>query len=144
MMAGLSVTVFVLVYLGMALGRVPGLALDRTGVALLGLIVLLASEDLTFGLAVPRIRSWLRPADLRFPVPKPRFLASIGTGQIRFRRQRASRGICGSPVPPKRFWRVFRRCSRTIASASIRFDFFHVSSKVSLIEEWIGRPVSMA
>jgi Na+/H+ antiporter NhaD/arsenite permease-like protein len=42
----LSVVVFVLVYLGMALGRVPGLALDRTGVALLGLIVLLASGDL--------------------------------------------------------------------------------------------------
>src|SRR4029453_5145055 len=31
----------------MALGRVPGLAVDRTGVALLGLIVLLASGDLT-------------------------------------------------------------------------------------------------
>jgi Na+/H+ antiporter NhaD/arsenite permease-like protein len=43
----LSVTVFILVYLGMALGRVPGLAIDRTGVALLGLIVLLASGDLS-------------------------------------------------------------------------------------------------
>lgn len=46
-MTTLSVTVFVLVYLGMALGRVPGLAVDRTGVALLGLIVLLASGDLS-------------------------------------------------------------------------------------------------
>ncbi|MBL8893479.1 MAG: anion transporter [Rhizobiales bacterium] len=46
-MTTLSVAVFVLVYLGMALGRVPGLAIDRTGVALLGLIVLLASGDLT-------------------------------------------------------------------------------------------------
>ena len=46
-MTTLSVVVFVLVYLGMALGRVPGLALDRTGVALLGLIVLLASGDLS-------------------------------------------------------------------------------------------------
>ncbi|MBL8576698.1 MAG: anion transporter [Mesorhizobium sp.] len=46
-MTTLSVTVFVLVYLGMALGRVPGLAIDRTGVALLGLIVLLATEDLS-------------------------------------------------------------------------------------------------
>ncbi len=46
-MTTLSVTVFVLVYLGMALGRVPGFAIDRTGVALLGLIVLLASGDLT-------------------------------------------------------------------------------------------------
>jgi Na+/H+ antiporter NhaD/arsenite permease-like protein len=43
----LSVVVFVLVYLGMALGRVPGLAVDRTGVALLGLIALLASGDLS-------------------------------------------------------------------------------------------------
>ena len=46
-MTTLAVTVFILVYLGMALGRVPGLAVDRTGVALLGLIVLLASGDLT-------------------------------------------------------------------------------------------------
>jgi len=42
----LSVVVFACVYLGMALGRVPGLAIDRTGAALLGLIVLLASGDL--------------------------------------------------------------------------------------------------
>ncbi|MBX3580389.1 MAG: anion transporter [Rhizobiaceae bacterium] len=46
-MTTLSVVVFLLVYLGMALGRVPGLAIDRTGVALLGLIVLLATEDLS-------------------------------------------------------------------------------------------------
>ena len=46
-MTTLAVTVFVLTYVGMALGRVPGLAIDRTGVALLGLIVLLASGDLT-------------------------------------------------------------------------------------------------
>ncbi len=36
----LTVAVFVLVYLGMALGRWPGLALDRTGVAVIGAIVL--------------------------------------------------------------------------------------------------------
>lgn len=35
--------VFGFVYLGMILGRIPGLALDRTGVALLGAIVLLAA-----------------------------------------------------------------------------------------------------
>ncbi|PSJ54351.1 anion transporter [Mesorhizobium soli] len=46
-MTTLSVTVFVLAYVGMALGRVPGLAIDRTGVALLGLIVLLAFGDLS-------------------------------------------------------------------------------------------------
>jgi Na+/H+ antiporter NhaD/arsenite permease-like protein len=43
----LTVAVFALVYLGMALGSVPGLAIDRTGVALLGLIVLLASGDIS-------------------------------------------------------------------------------------------------
>lgn len=45
--ASLPVLVFAMVYIGMALGRLPGLALDRTGVALLGLIALLASGALT-------------------------------------------------------------------------------------------------
>jgi Na+/H+ antiporter NhaD/arsenite permease-like protein len=39
--------IFVLVYLGMILGRLPGLALDRTGIALLGALLLLASGRLT-------------------------------------------------------------------------------------------------
>jgi len=39
--------VFVIVYLGMIFGRIPGLALDRTGVALLGAIVLLAFARVT-------------------------------------------------------------------------------------------------
>ncbi|MQA66795.1 MAG: anion transporter [Alphaproteobacteria bacterium] len=39
---GLVVTVFVLVYAAMALGRWPGLALDRTGAAVIGAIVLVA------------------------------------------------------------------------------------------------------
>lgn len=39
----LIVAVFVLTYIGMAIGRVPGLRLDRTGIALLGLVVLLAA-----------------------------------------------------------------------------------------------------
>lgn len=40
-MEPLILTVFALTYLGMALGRVPGLRLDRTGIALLGLVALL-------------------------------------------------------------------------------------------------------
>ena len=36
--------VFAFVYLGMMLGEIPGLALDRTGVALLGALALVASE----------------------------------------------------------------------------------------------------
>jgi Na+/H+ antiporter NhaD/arsenite permease-like protein len=41
------VTVFLLVYLGMILGEIPGLALDRTGIALLGAIALVASGRMT-------------------------------------------------------------------------------------------------
>ncbi len=41
------VAVFLLVYLGMALGKVPGLALDRTGIALLGMIVLVGTNTMT-------------------------------------------------------------------------------------------------
>ena len=37
------VDVFIVVYLAMAIGRLPGLALDRTGAALFGAIVLVAS-----------------------------------------------------------------------------------------------------
>lgn len=46
-MTSLALIVFILVYIGMALGRVPWLKVERTGVALLGLIVLMASGDLS-------------------------------------------------------------------------------------------------
>jgi Na+/H+ antiporter NhaD/arsenite permease-like protein len=38
---------FVIVYLGMILGEIPGLAIDRTGIALVGAIVLVATGRLT-------------------------------------------------------------------------------------------------
>jgi di/tricarboxylate transporter len=41
------VVVFVLVYVGMILGEFPGLALDRSGIALLGAIAIVASGRLT-------------------------------------------------------------------------------------------------
>ena len=48
-MTGTVVAVFVATYLGMAVGRVPGLKLDRTGIALLALTVLLAVGALDLG-----------------------------------------------------------------------------------------------
>jgi Na+/H+ antiporter NhaD/arsenite permease-like protein len=42
-MALLVLIIFGLVYLGMILGEIPGLALDRTGIALLGAILLIAT-----------------------------------------------------------------------------------------------------
>jgi Na+/H+ antiporter NhaD/arsenite permease-like protein len=51
-MDALVLSVFVIVYTGMILGEIPGLALDRSGIALLGAIVILASGRLTIEEAV--------------------------------------------------------------------------------------------
>jgi len=48
----LVLTVFIVVYAGMILGEIPGFALDRSGIALLGAIVILASGRLTLEEAV--------------------------------------------------------------------------------------------
>jgi Na+/H+ antiporter NhaD/arsenite permease-like protein len=45
--AAIIISVFVLTYLGMAAGRLPWLQVDRTGIALLGVIALLATETVT-------------------------------------------------------------------------------------------------
>lgn len=42
-MSLLTLVVFGLVYLGMAVGRIPGLLVDRTGIAVLGAIILMAA-----------------------------------------------------------------------------------------------------
>jgi Na+/H+ antiporter NhaD/arsenite permease-like protein len=47
MQAVIIVVVFLLTYLGMAAGRLPWLRVDRTGIALLGVILLLGSEAVT-------------------------------------------------------------------------------------------------
>lgn len=47
----IALTVFATVYVGMILGRLPRLALDRTGIALLGAIALLASGETTLAQA---------------------------------------------------------------------------------------------
>ncbi len=46
-MIDLIVAVFIATYLGMAFGRWPGLAIDRTGIALIGAILLIAAGALT-------------------------------------------------------------------------------------------------
>jgi Na+/H+ antiporter NhaD/arsenite permease-like protein len=46
-MSTVVVVVFAFVYLGMVLGEIPGLALDRTGIALLGALALVATEQVT-------------------------------------------------------------------------------------------------
>ncbi|TFG36797.1 MAG: anion transporter, partial [Desulfobacterales bacterium] len=38
-----TVIIFIVTYMGVALGRIPGLTLDRTGIALLGAIGMIIS-----------------------------------------------------------------------------------------------------
>ncbi|MFA6283389.1 MAG: anion transporter [Desulfurivibrionaceae bacterium] len=42
-MPDLALSIFIITYLGVAIGRIPGLMLDRTGIALLGAIAMIAS-----------------------------------------------------------------------------------------------------
>jgi len=48
-MDSIALTIAVITYAGVALGGVPGLALDRTGIALLGAIGMVASGGLSTG-----------------------------------------------------------------------------------------------
>jgi len=50
-----AIIIFILTYAGVALGAVPGLALDRTGIALLGAIIMVVSGVLTTHQAVSAI-----------------------------------------------------------------------------------------
>lgn len=45
--ATLTLSIFVLTYIGMAMGRVPGLRLDRSGIALIAAVVLVALDAIT-------------------------------------------------------------------------------------------------
>src|SRR5207244_2373970 len=49
---GLTLACFTLTYVGLALGRIPGLRIDRTGIALVGAALMLASRVLTLDDAV--------------------------------------------------------------------------------------------
>src|SRR6266700_1197923 len=51
----LTMAWFTLTYAGLALGKLPGLRVDRTGIALVGAALVLATGGLTFGDAVAAI-----------------------------------------------------------------------------------------
>jgi Na+/H+ antiporter NhaD/arsenite permease-like protein len=54
-MPDLAVPIFIITYLGVALGRIPGLMLDRTGIALLGAIAMIASGTVPLNEAMAAI-----------------------------------------------------------------------------------------
>lgn len=50
-----TVSLFIATYLGVALGRIPGLMLDRTGIALLGAIAMIVAGTMSFPQAVQAV-----------------------------------------------------------------------------------------
>lgn len=54
-MPSLPTTIFILTYAGVALGRIPGLTLDRTGIALLGAIAMVVSGTVPLSAAMAAI-----------------------------------------------------------------------------------------
>lgn len=54
-MPDLAVIIFITTYLGVAIGRIPGLMLDRTGIALLGAIAMIVSGAVPLGEAMGAI-----------------------------------------------------------------------------------------
>lgn len=93
-MNSLVLGVFVLVYIGMALGRLPWLALDRAGVAMLGAIALLAGGALT-----------TREAWLAIDVPTMAMLFGLMVVSAQLRLggfyTRVTRSIASADLPPQ-------------------------------------------
>jgi Na+/H+ antiporter NhaD/arsenite permease-like protein len=91
---GTVLPVFLFVYLGMVLGRIPGLALDRTGVALLGALALLATGKIT-----------LPEAWLAVDVPTIALLFGLMVVSAQFRLggfyTRLTRRLAGAEVSPE-------------------------------------------
>ena len=93
-MNSLVLGVFVLVYVGMALGRLPWLALDRTGVAMLGAIALLAGGALTTQ------EAWL---SIDVPTMAMLFGLMVVSAQLRLGGfyTRVTRSIASADLPPQ-------------------------------------------
>ncbi|EGJ48723.1 SLC13 family permease [Desulfocurvibacter africanus] len=93
-MHSLVLAVFVVVYLGMALGRLPWLALDRTGVAVLGAIALMAGGALTAR------EAWL---SVDVPTMAMLFGLMVVSAQLRLGGfyTRVTRAIAAADLPPQ-------------------------------------------
>jgi Na+/H+ antiporter NhaD/arsenite permease-like protein len=89
----LVLAVFAVVYLGMLLGEIPGLALDRTGVALLGALALVATERVT------PAQAW---AAVDVPTLALLFGLMVVSAQLRLGGfyTWATRGLVSAPVGP--------------------------------------------
>ena len=85
--------IFGLVYLGMILGEIPGLALDRSGIALLGAIALVATAKIAPDAA------W---AAIDVPTMALLFGLMVVSAQLRLGGfyTRITRALAGVPVPP--------------------------------------------
>jgi Na+/H+ antiporter NhaD/arsenite permease-like protein len=85
--------IFAVTYIGVALGRIPGLMLDRNGIALLGAIAMIVSGTVLLGQAV---------ASIDFPTILLLYALMIVSAQLRLggfytRTAQAMAALCGRP-----------------------------------------------
>jgi di/tricarboxylate transporter len=88
----LVLAVFVLVYFGMILGELPGLAVDRTGIAVLGAIALLVAGRLGTAKLAEAV-----------DVPTLALLLGLMILSAQFRLSGSSPATCRSPCFPLRW-----------------------------------------
>lgn len=117
-MSNTVLVVFLLVYLGMFLGELPFLQIDRTGIALLGAIALVALGEVSPERAA---------LSVHLPTILLLFSFMVLSAQMRLGGfyGRVTRIIAASPVGRRRCWhssspllRRSRRCSPTTSSVS--------------------------
>ncbi len=124
-------SVFLLVYLGMILGEIPGLALDRTGIAMLGAIALLV-----FGKVGPE------EARDAIDVPTMGLLFGLMVVSAQFRLggfyARVTRGLAGAKVSPPALLAMLIAVSGGL-SALLANDIICLAMPPVLIEGCIRR-----
>jgi hypothetical protein len=127
-------SVFVLVYVGMILGELPGLALDRSGIALLGAIAVLASGRLT-----------LEEAALAVDVHTVALLFGLMVMSAQFRiggfhsetvRRIAAHSAASLLSPPDAMWRLASYYLQPAAVRSVGPLIFSVVSVPTPVMVW--------
>jgi Na+/H+ antiporter NhaD/arsenite permease-like protein len=127
-------TVFGLVYLGMLLGEFPGLALDRTGIALLGAIALIAGGRVTLDQAWQAI-----------DVPTMALLFGLMLVSAQFRLggfyARVTGAIAARPLAPPRLLALWMLAT-AVLSALLANDIVCLAATPVLIEGCARRRIA--
>ena len=104
-----AAVIFLLTYVGVAMGRIPGLLLDRTGIALLGAIAMIVTGAVSLGAAA---------ASIDVPTLLLLYALMIVSAQLRLGGfyTRVARGIAAHCRRPRRFLLVLMAVSAVLSA----------------------------